>query len=243
MLNPEIVLSHWARGLKPEPLYALKGKYAAACRGLESMAGYSNGLRRNLGEPYRSQISFQQVEEARRKYGGMAVGLTRSRGVAGVMPGAGFELTQKGLAVERRGMRKRMPDAEMENQTPTKLALISQRARREPKCQFTSLVHLLDEGFLRECYYSLGRDRAVGIDEVTWKEYGERLEENLVTRMKAKQYKPKPAKRVYIPKDDKSSLRPLGLPTVVAYCTSCNRTLGMFGMLFLNFGGMTHPIS
>lgn len=32
--------------------------------------------------------SFQQAEEARRKYGGMAVGLTHSRGVAGVMPGA-----------------------------------------------------------------------------------------------------------------------------------------------------------
>ena len=30
--------------------------------------------------------SFQQAEEARRKYGGMAVGLTHSRGVDGVMP-------------------------------------------------------------------------------------------------------------------------------------------------------------
>jgi len=31
--------------------------------------------------------SFQQAEEARRKYDGMAVGLTHSRGVVGVMPG------------------------------------------------------------------------------------------------------------------------------------------------------------
>lgn len=30
--------------------------------------------------------SFQQAEEARRKYGDMVVGLTRSRGVDGVMP-------------------------------------------------------------------------------------------------------------------------------------------------------------
>jgi hypothetical protein len=30
--------------------------------------------------------SFQQAEEARRKYGDMAVGLTHSRGVDGVMP-------------------------------------------------------------------------------------------------------------------------------------------------------------
>lgn len=104
----------------------------------------------------------------------------------------------------------------MEEQTLTKLALISQRAQREPKFQFTSLAHLLDECFLRECYYSLGRDRACGIDGVTWKEYGEHLEENLkdlVARMKAKRYKPQPAKRVYIPKDEQS-FRPLGLPSL-----------------------------
>ena len=119
--------------------------------------------------------------------------------------------------MKRRGIRRRLPDSEMENLTLTKLVLISQRTRREPKCRFTSLAHLLNEGFLRECYYSLGRDRAVGIDEVTWKEYGESLEENLknlVARLKAKRYKPKPAKRVYIPKDDKTSLRPLGLPSL-----------------------------
>ena len=104
----------------------------------------------------------------------------------------------------------------MENLTLTKLALISQWARREPKCQFTSLAHLLDEGFLKECYKGLGRDRASGIDGVSWKEYGEHLDENvrhLVARMKAKRYRPQPAKRVYIPKDEHSK-RPLGLPSL-----------------------------
>jgi len=104
----------------------------------------------------------------------------------------------------------------MENLTPTKLALISEKARREPKFQFVSLAHLLDEGFLKECYYSLGRERASGIDGVSWKEYGERLDENLknlVARMKAKQYKPLPARRVYIPKNEHEK-RPLGLPAL-----------------------------
>jgi len=99
---------------------------------------------------------------------------------------------------------------------PTKLALISERARKEPKFQFTSLAHLLDERFLKECYYSLGRDRASGIDGVSWKEYGEQLDENLnslVARMKAKRYKPQPAKRVYIPKNEHEK-RPLGLPAL-----------------------------
>jgi group II intron reverse transcriptase/maturase len=104
----------------------------------------------------------------------------------------------------------------MENLTLTKLALISERARKEPKLQFTSLAHLLDEGFLKKCYFSLGRDRASGIDGVSWKEYGEQLDENLkdlVARMKAKRYKPLPARRVYIPKNEHEK-RPLGLPAL-----------------------------
>ncbi len=104
----------------------------------------------------------------------------------------------------------------MGNQTLTKLALISERARKEPKLQFTSLAHLLDVGFLRGCYLELGRDRASGIDGVSWQEYGEQLDENLenlVDRMKAKRYKPQPAKRVYIPKNEHEK-RPLGLPSL-----------------------------
>jgi len=113
-------------------------------------------------------------------------------------------------------MNQREPYTEMETLTLMKLSLISTRARREPRCQFTSLAHLLNEGFLEECYYSLGRDRASGIDGVSWKEYGEHLDENLrslVARLKAKRYKPLPARRVYIPKDEHSQ-RPLGLPAL-----------------------------
>ena len=109
-----------------------------------------------------------------------------------------------------------MPDTELEISTWAKLALIAERARREPRCQYTSLAHLLNERFLATCYHRLGRDRACGVDGVTWKEYGEHLDENLrdlVARMKAKRYWPQPAKRVYIPKDEHSQ-RPLGLPAL-----------------------------
>jgi group II intron reverse transcriptase/maturase len=109
-----------------------------------------------------------------------------------------------------------MPGTELERDTWTILALIAERARREPQCQFTSLAHLLDEGFLAACYRRLGRDRASGVDGVTWQEYGEHLAENLrdlVARLKAKRYKPLPAKRVYIPKGEHSQ-RPLGLPSL-----------------------------
>lgn len=107
-----------------------------------------------------------------------------------------------------------MPYAAMAHDVETKLALISLRAKREPSCQFISLAHLLNEGFLEACYRGLGRNKASGVDGISWEEYGENLEENLkglVSRMKAKQYRPLPARRVYIPKDEHST-RPLGIP-------------------------------
>jgi group II intron reverse transcriptase/maturase len=100
--------------------------------------------------------------------------------------------------------------------TQTKLALISERARGEKKLQFTSLAHLLNASFLELCYYQLGRDRAGGIDGVSWRSYGERLRENLADlaqRLKAKQYKPLPARRSYIPKNEHER-RPLGIPAL-----------------------------
>lgn len=109
-----------------------------------------------------------------------------------------------------------MPNSETELPSVLKLTLISERAFREPDCQFTSLAHLLDERFLEHCYHRLGKDRASGVDGVTWSEYGEHLEENLrdlVARLKAKRYRPQPARRVHIPKDEHST-RPLGLPSL-----------------------------
>jgi len=73
-----------------------------------------------------------------------------------------------------------MPYSEMDNSTLALLPLISERARKEPKLHFTSLAHLLNKKFLRECYLELGRDRASGIDGVSWQAYGENLDENLL---------------------------------------------------------------
>lgn len=108
-----------------------------------------------------------------------------------------------------------MPDTEMDT-TFTKLTLISKRAHEEPTCKFTSLAHLLNKGYLKACYNKLGRDRACGVDNVTWKEYGQDLDanlESLVERLKNRKYKPLPAKRVYIPKNEHEK-RPLGLPAL-----------------------------
>lgn len=104
----------------------------------------------------------------------------------------------------------------MEHRTRTKLTLVSRRARENPGFQFTSLAHLLNVAFLRGCYESLGKEKACGIDGRSWHAYGEALDANLadlVDRLKAKRYKPLPAKRVYIPKNAHAQ-RPLGLPAI-----------------------------
>lgn len=97
-----------------------------------------------------------------------------------------------------------------------KLSLISGHARRDPEFQFTSLAHLLNVEYLRDCYKSLNRNKAVGIDNVSWEEYGRKLDENLellVSKLKRKKYKPIPARRVYIPKSE-TEKRPLGIPAL-----------------------------
>ncbi len=99
------------------------------------------------------------------------------------------------------------------DKTWTKLSLITGHARRDRSFKFTSLAHLLDEEYLRDCYQSLNRNKAVGIDSISWEEYGANLDENLawlVSRLKRKRYKPLPARRVYIPKNEKET-RPLGI--------------------------------
>ena len=63
-----------------------------------------------------------------------------------------------------------MPYTEM-GITEIKLALISGHAKREPSMQFISLAHLLNEDFLRQCFHSLDRNKAVGLDNVSWSEY------------------------------------------------------------------------
>jgi len=94
-----------------------------------------------------------------------------------------------------------------------KISLITGHARRDPDFQFTSLAHLLNEEYLLDCYKSLNRNKAVGIDNVSWEEYGKNLDANLkllVSRLKRKKYKPQPARRVYIPKSE-TEKRPIGI--------------------------------
>lgn len=106
--------------------------------------------------------------------------------------------------------------SEAKQEMETKLDFIGQRAAEEPNVRFNSLMHHINEGSLKANFYELGRNRAVGVDGVSWQEYEKELDanvEDLLRRMKRMGYRPQAARRVYIPKD-KHTKRPLGLPAV-----------------------------
>ena len=78
-----------------------------------------------------------------------------------------------------------------------------------------NLMHNVNEETLMSEHRKQKRRKATGVDGISKNQYEENAEENikeLVQRMRKFQYKPKPVKRVYIPKIN-GKQRPLGLPS------------------------------
>ena len=99
----------------------------------------------------------------------------------------------------------------------TKQQRIAQLAGRHPQLSFTSLAYHIDMEWLHEAYRQTRKDAAAGVDGTTAAEYEQRLEENLqalLERFKSGSYFAPPVRRVYIPKEGKAELRPLGIPTL-----------------------------
>jgi retron-type reverse transcriptase len=91
---------------------------------------------------------------------------------------------------------------------------IRQKALEDKGLRFTTLWHhIYNIDQLRQSYYNLKRQAAPGMDEVTWQQYGEDLEGNLLDlsgRMQRGAYRAKPVRRTHVPKAD-GSLRPIGI--------------------------------
>ncbi len=101
----------------------------------------------------------------------------------------------------------------MEETMETKLARISEMSRNNPEMIFTSIGHLINKELLKSCHESMDGTKAKGIDGVSKADYEEHLDDNLerlVERLKKKSYKPQPARRVEIPKDN-GKTRPLSI--------------------------------
>lgn len=81
--------------------------------------------------------------------------------------------------------------------------------------QVDTVMYAISKENLKQSAKRIAGNKAVGIDNVTKKEYIENLDNNiedLITRMKKMAYKPKAVRRVYIPKAGSKKKRPLGIP-------------------------------
>ena len=84
-----------------------------------------------------------------------------------------------------------------------------------PEKKIQNLARYLNKENLTKSFYKLKKGKAVGIDGITIEEYEANLEENinnLYKRLVNMTYKPKPSKRIYIPKPGSNKKRPLGIP-------------------------------
>ena len=95
----------------------------------------------------------------------------------------------------------------------TKLEDIRVLSQRYSKLE--TLINRVNYESLLAMHNRQDKNKAVGVDGVTKQEYSLNLKENLedlLRRMKTFSYKPKPARRTYIPKAN-GKLRPLGIPS------------------------------
>jgi RNA-directed DNA polymerase len=104
----------------------------------------------------------------------------------------------------------RAPNRESE---PSGLDRVQRAAKKDKGLRFTTLLHHVDLEQLRSSYLGLKKRAAAGVDEMTWQEYGDGLEERLADlhgRVHRGAYRAKPSLRVWIPKED-GRQRPLGI--------------------------------
>jgi RNA-directed DNA polymerase len=99
----------------------------------------------------------------------------------------------------------------------TELTRFTRWAAEKPQERYTSLMGMLaDVQGLAESFARQKARKAPGVDGVRKADYGQQLEVKLTDlsgRLRRMAYRPKPARRVYIPKGDGKGKRALGLPS------------------------------
>jgi RNA-directed DNA polymerase len=125
-------------------------------------------------------------------------------------------------AVEERGLAEGNADSKTRPghsagvSATSALDRVRQAAQQDRDVRFTALLHHVDVDRLRAAYWALKPKAAPGTDGVTWEAYGQDLEENLQAlhgRVHRGSYRPRPSRRVFIPKAD-GRQRPLGVASL-----------------------------
>lgn len=94
-----------------------------------------------------------------------------------------------------------------------KLAWIRVIAREDRKLNFDNLLHHISKPLLYKAYQCLNRKAVAGIDGEIWKNYGEKLGDNIVKlhlNVQSGRYKANAVLRKWIDKPD-GTKRPLGI--------------------------------
>ncbi len=90
---------------------------------------------------------------------------------------------------------------------------VREKAGQDKEVKFTALLHHVTLERLKSAYAAIRPRASAGVDGVTWRAYGENLDENLADlygRVQRGAYRAKPVLRAFIPKTDGRS-RPLGI--------------------------------
>src|SRR5260221_6362449 len=127
--------------------------------------------------------------------------------------GLGTESVERREGAEGNTSKDRMCRTPSRVNMSSGLERVRERAKAEKKERFTALLHHVDIDLLRTAYYRLKRDAAPGVDGVTWGQYEQNLEGNLVdlhARVHRGAYRAQPSRRKFIPKADGRE-RPLGI--------------------------------
>ena len=98
----------------------------------------------------------------------------------------------------------------------TELIRFTHDAGGKPQTRYTALMGLLaaEEG-LADSYHRQPSSKAAGVDGIDKARYGRELKANLAdlsARLRRMGYRPKPSRRVYIPKSSGQGRRPIGVP-------------------------------
>ncbi len=128
---------------------------------------------------------------------------------------------RSGLAESVEGRDSTKRNTQQNASTPTqsgisamsRLLRVRQIAADNRRTQFTSLFHYLSKELLWSSFYQLNRRSAPGVDGVSWTAYEEGLDARLTQladKLRHGSYRPRPARRMYIPKAD-GSQRPLSI--------------------------------
>ena len=96
---------------------------------------------------------------------------------------------------------------------PSRLERLGKVARQDKNLKFNNLLHHITPALLYEAFNKLNRKAAKGVDNVGWHDYSVQLETKLTAlheRIHTGKYKPKPVKRLWLPKGN-GEQRPIGI--------------------------------